>query len=318
MNLELACADVIYPEPVPGHRAERTAFEQLIPLVTNSVRSPHSKTAYARGLRDFLEYVRTKPANSQFNRSLVQEYRTVLESQGKRPASVNQALSAIRKLASEAADTGYLDDGVAASIISLKGVPVRGTRAGKWLGYEEMLTLLLAPDQSTGRGRRDFVLIALLMGAALRRAEACALTVGQVQWRDGRMLLVDVLGKGQRLRSVPIPQSLWGGVNLWIKELRAEAGSPLLRRIDAQGRATNAALSPAGAWWIVRSYAESLGFTGVRPHHLRRNFAKAALKGGADIDAIRAALGHSNAIVTQVYCGQEMHLNNPACEKIGL
>ena len=47
-------------------------------------------------------------------------------------------------------------------------------------------------------------------------------------------------------------------------------------------------------------------------------FAKAALKGGAEIDTIRAALGHSNVAVTQRYCGQEMHLENPACEKLGL
>src|SRR5262245_11851921 len=88
-----------------------SALERLIPLVTNSVRSPHSKIAYARGLRDFLTFVRRKAANPEFNRALVQEYRTILEMQGKRPSSVNQALSAIRKLAAEAADGGYLDPG---------------------------------------------------------------------------------------------------------------------------------------------------------------------------------------------------------------
>ena len=88
--------------------------------------------------------------------------------------------------------------------------------------------------------------------------------------------------------------------------------------MDGHGRLTEHGLSASGAWWIVRGYAVQLGFPKVRPHDLRRTFAKAALRGGADMDQIRAALGHSNVAVTQRYCGEDMHLENPACEKLGL
>ena len=294
------------------------AYDRLIPLVTDSVHSPHSRVAYARALRDFLEYASPQTGGLPFSRALVQQYRAHLESHGKRPSSINQALSAIRKLAAEAAAGGALDAGVAASIMNLRGVPVRGARVGNWLGQEEMLALITAPDQSTLQGRRDFVLLGLLMGAGLRRAEACGLTVEQVQWRDGRMVLVDLVGKGKRIRTAVVPKALWGGIGAWIADLGSNHGLPLLRRLDGQGRLTEKPLSASGAWWIVRGYAEQLGFAAVRPHDLRRTFAKAALRGGAEMDDIRAALGHSNVAVTQRYCGREINLEDPACEKLGL
>ncbi|HUQ95163.1 MAG TPA: tyrosine-type recombinase/integrase [Bryobacteraceae bacterium] len=292
--------------------------ESLTRYVCDSVHSEHSRVAYARAIRDFLAWVGQKPEMPLFSRALVQEYRANLEGHGKRPPTINQALSAIRKLASEAAAAGGLDPGVAASISSLRGVPVRGSRAGNWLGQEDMLSLLVAPDQTTLRGRRDFVLLGLLMGAGLRRAEACGLAIEQIQHRDGRMMVVDLIGKGQRLRTVPLPQVLWSGVNDWIGHLGSNHGLPLLRRVDGHGSLTEKPLTASGAWWVVRAYAEKLGFPAVRPHDLRRTFAKAALRGGAEMDQIRAALGHSNVAVTQRYCGQEMYLDNPACEKLGL
>lgn len=127
-------------ELIPASRMGSTAaYDRLIPLVTDSVHSPHSRVAYGRALRDFLAYVSEQPPGTLFSRALVQQYRVHLEAHGKRPSSVNQALSAIRKLADEASAGGSLDPGVAASIENLRGVPVRGTRAGNWLGQEEML-----------------------------------------------------------------------------------------------------------------------------------------------------------------------------------
>lgn len=156
------------------------------------------------------------------------------------------------------------------------------------------------------------------MGAGLRRAEACGLTIGQIQWRDSRMVILDLIGMLRKVRTAVIPQALWGGVNAWIVDLGSNHALPLLRRLDGHGKLTEKPLSPSGAWWVVRGYAEKLGFPAVRPHDLRRTFAKAALRGGAPIDSIRGALGHGNCAVTQRYCGQDMHLENPACEKLGL
>jgi hypothetical protein len=62
------------------------------------------------------------------------------------PASINVQLSAIRKLATEAAENDLLDRSVAQGIVSLKGVSQSGTRAGNWLSREQARDLLAQPD----------------------------------------------------------------------------------------------------------------------------------------------------------------------------
>jgi integrase len=62
--------------------------------------------------------------------------------------------------------------------------------------------LLAVPDRSTLKGKRDYVILALLVGCALRRRELATLVVETIQFREGRWVLVDLEGKGRRVRTV--------------------------------------------------------------------------------------------------------------------
>lgn len=121
------------------------------------------------------------------------------------PATVNQKLSAIRKLALEAADNGALDSQIANGIKAVRGVRQGGTRAGNWLTKQDAQKMLNAPDTDTLKGLRDRAILALLIGCGLRRAEAVNLTFDHIQQRDGRWVLVDLIGKRNKVRSVPMP-----------------------------------------------------------------------------------------------------------------
>jgi hypothetical protein len=92
-------------------------------------------------LKDFIVWYSTV-ARLPFSRAIVQQYRSVLGSAGLAPPSVNLRLSAIRKLATEAAENGVLDRSVAQGIVSLKGVHQSGDRAGNWLHREQARDLL--------------------------------------------------------------------------------------------------------------------------------------------------------------------------------
>ena len=83
-------------------------------------------------------------------------------------------LSAIRKLAAEAAENGLLDRSVAPGIVSLKGVRRSADRAGNWLTREQARDLLAQPHIDTIEGKRDRAILALLLGCALRRSELAA------------------------------------------------------------------------------------------------------------------------------------------------
>jgi site-specific recombinase XerD len=112
---------------------------------------------------------------------------------------------AIRKLAAEAAENGLLDRSVAQGIVSLMGVRQSGERAGNWLTREQARDLLAQPEIDTLEGKRDRAILAVLLGCALRRSELASLESTHIQQRDGRRVFVDLVGKGERIRTVPIP-----------------------------------------------------------------------------------------------------------------
>src|ERR1043165_1613594 len=164
--------------------------ELAIATVLDSLDSVHSKRAYARHLREFLTWHHAS-GQTAINKAVVQRYAAQLSANGVAASTVNQKLSAIRKLALEAADNGAIDTQIANGLKAVKGVRHEGTRAGNWLTKHDAQHLLNAPDATTLKGLRDRSILALLIGCGLRRAEAVNLTFDHIQQRDGRWVLVE-------------------------------------------------------------------------------------------------------------------------------
>jgi len=148
-------------------------WRSVASLAVDAVSSAHSKRAYEKALKDFFAWYSAE-ARPPLSRAIVQQYRSVLESAGLATASINLRLSAIRKLAAEAAENGLLDRSVAPGIVSLKGVRRSADRAGNWLTREQARDLLAQPHIDTIEGKRDRAILALLLGCALRRSELAA------------------------------------------------------------------------------------------------------------------------------------------------
>jgi site-specific recombinase XerD len=92
-------------------------------------------------------------------------------------------MSAIRKLAAEAADNELLAPELAAGIRRVKSAKAQGIRVGNWLSLRQAQSLLSAPDITTVRGLRDRAVLAVLLGCGLRRSEVAALTFTHLQQR---------------------------------------------------------------------------------------------------------------------------------------
>lgn len=87
-----------------------TAAEaQAIEMVLDGLPSEHSRRAYERALMDFFRWHASAGGRSALNKALVQRHAAELRDTGLSPSSINQRLSAIRKLATEASDNGALD-----------------------------------------------------------------------------------------------------------------------------------------------------------------------------------------------------------------
>jgi site-specific recombinase XerD len=135
----------------------------------------------------------------------VNAYRADLEARRLSSSTINQRLSAIRKLAIEAADNGFMPPEQASAISRVKGAKQAGIRTGQWLTREQAERLISTPNPTTLRGARDRALLTVLVGCGLRRREAATLSVEHIQLRDARWVIVDLIGKGRRVRTVPMP-----------------------------------------------------------------------------------------------------------------
>lgn len=106
---------------------------------------------------------------------MVTLYRVSLEQRNYASSTINLRLAAVRRLAYEAADCGLLSADLAAGIRRVKGA--KRLHVGNWLTAEQGKRLLLAVDDTTLRGKRDYATLAILLGCGLRRAELTALRI---------------------------------------------------------------------------------------------------------------------------------------------
>src|ERR1700736_4681337 len=198
-------------------------------MVLDSVASPHSKRNYAKALDDLFAFCASQP----LSRSLLMEWRAGMESLS--PSTINVRLSAVRKLVGEARRNNMIGSEEAASLTDIPNIRQKGTRLGNWLTREQAKELLAVPDRSTLKGKRDYVILALLVGCALRRRELSSLHIEEIQMRDGRWVIADLRGKGGRIRTVAVPVWVKQGIDAWTTAAQLEGGR-LLRSIRKGGR----------------------------------------------------------------------------------
>lgn len=144
------------------------------------------------------------------------------------------------------------------------------------------------------------LIIRILFCTGIRRAELISLTMNNV---DTRRKLLRVVGKGDKMREIPLDDSLIAEISLYLQSCKlmglpeSEASTPLLRT-KAGG-----SLFPT---YVDRAVKRELGSekditTRKSPHVLRHTIATELLNEGAGLNSIKEMLGHSSLAATQVY-----------------
>jgi integrase len=275
-------------------------------LVLDSVSSPITKRVYNLGLDEFFAWYALEP-RAGFTKATVASWRVALEARKLGAVSINVRITAVRKLAVEAADNGLLAPELANGITRVKGVPSKGVRLGNWLTAKQAQALLNAPDITTNKGLRDRAILAVLLGCGLRRSEVAALTVRHVQQRDGRWCIVDLVGKHGRVRTVPMPAWTKVAIDAWTSAASVTDGH-VFRAVDRGGNVNVAALSEKCVWQLLRPYAAAAGVPGIAPHDLRRTTAKLCRAAGGELEQIQLLLGHASVQTTERYLGTKQDL----------
>ena len=175
--------------------------------------------------------------------------------------------------------------------------PRLGVRLPKVLSFDEVERLLAAPDVTTDRGVRDAAMIQLMYASGLRVSELVTLRLGDLDTQRG---VVTPLGKGEKRRLVPVGEVALAHLAVYLDAVRPKLARPGVHWLFMSPRGGR--FGRQSFWKTLRRYARVAGIkVPISPHKLRHSFATHLLRGGADLRAVQAMLGHADLGTTEIY-----------------
>jgi site-specific recombinase XerD len=226
-------------------------------------------------------------------------------------------LGAVRRLAYEATDSGLLSADLVAGIRRVKGVKNLGVRLGNWLTAKQGQALWQAPDHQRLKGKRDRALLALLLACGLRRHETVALRLDRLQQREEHWAIVDLVGKGGHVRTIPVPDWVRAELDDWLAAAAIDRGK-LFRRVNKVGRTWGDGVTVKAVWHIVKESAKRFGVAKLAPHDLRRTCARLCHASGGELERIQFLLGHVSVQTTERYLGCKQRIRSAVNDRIGI
>ena len=285
----------------PPPPSQPTTPLEIRAKVLDAMKCFNSKRVYARGLDAFFAW-RSEVGSSPLNKATVQSFRSALQKRGLSSSTIGVYLAAVRRFAAVAAEYGLLQPEIADSISRVPGVNSKSVRPQTWLTADEAGLLLRTPDCSTLKGCRDRALFVLLIGCALDRIELTRLFISSFEIREGRWVLPDIVGKGGRLRTVPVPDWVKHLIDAWTSKAAITEG-PIFRHVNKGGGLSGKGISGDAVWAMTREYGAQIGKPNLSPHDLRRTCARLCRASGAALEQIQLLLGHASVQTTERYIG---------------
>ncbi|WP_433192218.1 tyrosine-type recombinase/integrase [Nocardia sp. CA-107356] len=160
--------------------------------------------------------------------------------------------------------------------------------------------MLACCDRRTRVGLRDYAVLEVLARLGLRRSEVADLTVDDIGWRAGELM---VTGKGNRREALPVPVDVGEAIADYCRDGRPGGGS---RSLFLGSLAPWEPLSPSGVGQIVARACTRAGLPVVGAHRLRHTAATEMRAAGAPLLEIGQVLRHRNTATTMLYARDDM------------
>ena len=195
----------------------------------------------------------------------------------------------------------------------------KGTKAHTWLSQAQVKEITAACSDDL-IGRRDWIVLGLLLGAGLRRDELSNLTfdaIKQQPTRGGKVRnVLEVTGKGNKTRVIPISTLLAQRLAAW----KFEIGGGKIARSVTKGKtaAIGESLSTIGIFKLVSSYGAKINKANLAPHDLRRTYAQLGYEAGIPLTQLQTLLGHESINTTQRYLDLALDLETTVSDFIPL
>jgi integrase/recombinase XerD len=177
--------------------------------------------------------------------------------------------------------------------------PKTGRKLPDTLSQQEIDAIINAVDLSTAQGERNRAILETLYSCGLRVSELTNLKISDLFFDEG---FIQVTGKGNKQRFVPIAKVTMKYILIYIKEIRVHEKIVKEHQdvlfLNRRGKK----LTRAMIFTIIKQLAEKAGVRKtISPHTFRHSFATHLLENGADLRAIQQMLGHESITTTEIY-----------------
>jgi integrase len=157
----------------------------------------------------------------------------------------------------------------------------------------------------------------LLLACGLRRHQAVALTLEDLQQREEHWAIVDFVGKAGHVRTVPVPDWVKRELDEWLAAAAIDRGK-LFRRVNKVGRTWGDGMTQKSVWHIVKESAHAIGLDKLAPHDLRRTWARLCHASGGELEQIQFLLGYVSVQTTERCLGCKQRIRSAVNDRIGI
>jgi tyrosine recombinase XerC len=259
--------------------------------------SAHTINAYATDLNQFFEFLedRNRFPATQINKTVLRSFLGYLKNNGISATSINRKIASLRSFFKFLKQQGIVNQNPVAHIFSLK----TEQKLPPNVSFQQILSILELPDDSTFIGSRDRTMLEILYGTGIRLSELASLELNDIDFNSA---LIKVKGKGAKERIIPIGQAAIDSLSNYLKYRKALVE---MKKSDCRhlflnkfgGKLSNRKIHDR----IKKYLMQIVGSGKTHPHVLRHSFATHLLDEGADLLAVKELLGHTSLSTTQIY-----------------
>ena len=257
--------------------------------------SKNTEVSYQRDLLQLASYLEAQGITEveKVTKTSLNSYVLYLEKEGRATTTISRTLASMKAFFHYEFGEGRIRRDPA----ELIKAPKIEKKAPTILTVEEVNSLLEQPNGDSPKEIRDKAMLELLYATGIRVSELIGLELSDLNMQVGYITCRD----GQKERMVPFGKPAKQALSVYLEKGRHE----LLKGKESQWLFTNCsgkAMSRQGFWKIIKYYGEKAGIQAdITPHTLRHSFAAHLIRGGADIHAVQAMLGHSDSTTTHMY-----------------
>ncbi len=257
--------------------------------------SANSLAAYRSDLKRLEEFLTAQKVDVlRAEASQLQDFFKSLYERGLTPRSVARYQSSVRGLYRYLIEEDRLKRDPTARLQP----PALWKRLPKYLTIDQVDKLLAAPDRSSPLGSRDTAMLQLLYATGLRVSELIHVRLEEL---DAEMGVLRTVGKGQKVRLVPVGRVALEAIEAYTGQYRAS----ILKRKASEFlfvTSRGSSMTRQAFWKLVRRHGAAAGISvRIAPHMLRHSFATHLLDRGADLRSLQLMLGHADISTTQIY-----------------